>query len=276
MCQRLRSWTRREKKNDELDAVQKAVKDTHSITTTEVGCLHLAEVEGLHPVRGHGMQKLAKSGAGLESEGVSEVAAPQGVNTRTDGDVKGARDRGPLRGLLDDDSVRGADGGRPGSVSGAVDFAAGDGRRLVDAANVAKLGAFITAEALTVVSATGGAEGVVAAVSVLGLVGGDAQGGLHVEPEQDLSDEILQVTHPVVLDEAFIFGNRIAKSSTSHGTHAEDVDVDLIVQDDLVEEPLRHVLRGVVAAGRHLYVAMATGGGEDDSVSMEICTSHKQ
>lgn len=138
------------------------------------------------------MQKLAESGAGLESEGASEALAPRGLSARTDNDVERAKDRGPLGGLHDGTSLGGADGGcngsgwsRSRSVGGALGFAAGGGKRLVDAAYVAKSGASVAAEATT----AGGVEGTVAAASVLGFVGSDAWGGLDAKPELYLPDE---------------------------------------------------------------------------------------
>ena len=64
----------------------------------------------------------------------------------------------------------------------------------------------------------------------------------------------------MVLNEAQIFGVAIAQTSTRLGAHTEDIDIDVCAYNDLVEEPLRHVLRGIVAVERHLWE------GEEDQL----------
>jgi hypothetical protein len=143
-----------------------------------------------------------------------------------------------------------------------------DSRRLADATNIIKPGVLVTTEALNGNGAGTAAIGVersVAAASILCLVGGDTRDFREAEPELDLSVENTgsfdkETPDPMILDKALVLGGFVTEPGTSHGTHAEDIDVDRVVETDHVEDLLRNVTRGIVALERHLRAAIATGG----------------
>ena len=174
--------------------------DAHAVATAQIGYINLTEPEGLHVAGRHCVQKPTEGGTGLEPERVSEAGAPGSLDAEADGDFEDSEDRGSLGEWLHNDTsvggfgsgwLRRAIGAGAGGVGAAVAFAGDGDRRLANAAHGAEFGTLHAHLAGSVVgegATAAGVEGVVTAVGVLGLIGGETGNRLDVEAKLDLSD----------------------------------------------------------------------------------------